>query len=191
MDFYSKIVWAFKIVCLVSAAICLVLLFALKRGASITSSEGGDIDSPFYHFEIGVLNNSVTRGATENGSLFEVFLQKVEVGQDLEGSVATVVNGNVKLLSGRQIEFSAEEGILSKMDSQISLKGEVVVSTLDGSTLYSDLLVVNLGDISGYSPSPVLFESPIGTIESDYMDFSSGESGLLITFSRQVSVNQE
>lgn len=119
---------------------------------------------------------------TSDGTMIMVIAEAAKPDADNPRRMdITEVTADIETPTGTQIKMKSEEALYDGESNTMDLTGNVRLSTSNGYTLHSDMLIANLSESSLISPGPVDGSGPNGTLEAGQMELKTvGHSQLLV-----------
>lgn len=165
MDRYSRLVAWLKVLLPLAALGLLSTLFLLSRNidpvAAIPFAEaeiqdrlrGEQITAPFFS------------GTTSAGDQVTFSAGAVQMGQGQRNRTDDL-SVEIGLASGASVALASDMGSFDVADAQLTLQGNVIITTSTGYRVTSETLTTNFNQLSLESPGPVTADSPIGTLKA-------------------------
>lgn len=187
---YSYFVFIAKIFLPVSALIILSTLFLLARFSD--SSQIVAISEIGTERDTGnqKITSPIYSGLTDDGSVLEFSSGSLAPSIFNPKKVfAKKVFAKITTLEGNLYEIHSDKGSYNDNTSTVDLKTNVVVIMPEGYKIYTENLSTHVKKTMLHSPSPILAESPIGTLNAGNMSLIEKNNQHLLIFKKGVKLN--
>ena len=161
---YTRLIRWMKVLLPVGALLLIAAVFFIGRGTEES------LFSPEELARLGAgmqLENPRFTGVTEDGDPFVVTARRavpdgpspVEIGLEAP-------EGTITLNDGRTLDGRSMSGLMHRQKEELTLTGNVVITTSDGYRGESDELVIDLDRKEAHSTRPVKGSGPNGTLNA-------------------------
>lgn len=161
---YSKIVFFFKVVFLITAMLILGVLFMV--------SPPDDFGEPVQVSTLGFDKNityqiigAKLRGASEDGHRFDFKADSIDPNQkNPENFLLTNLNGTISIFKKDIYNISAKKAFINMNDKFVNLSGDLNIRTESGITGKSENINIDWNGESLITSSRVMIDTPLGLI---------------------------